>query len=322
MSFSRDGGRLKTRVSNTFAAEIFMNKPKRIPLVIYFLLTYLISWAFMIPAFILAEKSGYALPSSATIGNLIKSGFEDGQHLWLSFLGTLSSYGPLLAALILSASEGRESLKEWWKRISKWHISRLGYRDLLILLLAIFAPLFVIGLVVGPIPTLDGLTASLLIFLPYTLYELLTSGMEEPGWRGYALPRLQERYSAKKSSIILGLIWGIWHWPAFIPVFINILNEPGATIAIAFAMTTVQVLVYTFSSILAASFIHTWLYNRTQGAFINILLHGGSNAIAGFILAVVPNPILGLVYGLVRWVVAIVIIRFFWNERLNNDSPD
>ena len=290
-----------------------MTNKKRFPIIIYFTLACAISWAFMVPAFILAEKYGYALPTAATFGELMKTGFEDSRHIWLSFIGTLSSYGPLVAAFIMSVLEGGGSQKAWWKRISNWRIEGHGYRDLLVLLLAIFLPLTLVGLALGPFPTLDLLVAPLGIFLLYMFYELLTSGMEEPGWRGYALPRLQERYTAKKSSLILGLVWGIWHWPAFIPVYLNVLRDSGV-LAQALITSLVQVLVYTVGSILAASFIHTWLYNRSQNAFMNILLHGGSNAIGGYILAVIPNPTLGMAYGVVRWVVAIILVRHFWKE--------
>jgi len=288
-----------------------MAQQKRSPLTIYFILACAISWAFMIPAITLAAKDGYALPTAAEIGDLAQTGFKDGRHIWLSLLGTLSSYGPLAAAFILVALEGRSSLPTWWQRVSHWRAGRQSYRDLLVLFAVIFLPLFVASLVLGPDPEASTAAIPLVVFLPYLLYELLTSGLEEPGWRGFALPRLQERYSPKKSSLILGLVWGIWHWPAFIPVYLNQLNA-GSTAMAALSTATVQVLIYTFFNILAATFIHTWLYNRTKSAFLNILLHGGSNAIGGYILAATPNAALGMVYGVVRWVVAIMLIQRYW----------
>jgi len=289
-----------------------MNSQKRHPIWIYFMLAYAISWAFMVPAFIIAEQRGYILPTALTIGELMKTGFKDSLHIWLTIFGTLSSYGPMIAAVIMCAMEG--GLSEWWKRVTNWRVGGRGYRDLFLLILSVFMPLILIGLVLGPFPTLGLLAAPLTFILPYALYELLTSGMEEPGWRGYALPRLQERYNAKKSGFILGLIWGLWHWPAFIPVYFSLLNEPGTPAIAAFIQAAIQCLIYIFSSILAASFIESWLYNRTQSAFMNILHHGGANAIGGYLLAVIPNPMMGLVYGVIRWVVAIVLMRLFWKE--------
>jgi uncharacterized protein len=267
----------------------------------------------MVPAFIIAEQHGYILPSSATFGELLKSGFQDQLHIMLTVIGTLSSYGPLIAALILAAMEGE--LRVWWQRVTRWRVGAGGYRDLLLVFLAVFTPLILLGIALGPLPAAGSLATPLAFFMVYTLYELLSSGMEEPGWRGYALPRLQERYNASKSSLIVGLVWGVWHWPAFIPLYFNLLRTPGTPVIAAIIQTAMQALIYIFASILAAAFIETWLFNRTQSALINLIHHGGSNAVGGVMMALIPNPGLGMLYGIVRWVVAIALLRFFWQEK-------
>ena len=283
---------------------------KRHPLVIFFILACVISWAFMVPAFIIGEQRGYLLPSSTTFGALTKSGFQDQSHTLLAIFASLSSYGPLIAAVIMAGLEG--TLRDWWTRVTNWRVGGRGYRDLLLLILVIFLPFLAVGLFLGPIPSRGLLSAPLGFFLPYLLYELLTSGMEEPGWRGYALPRLQERYSAKKSALIVGLVWGLWHWPAFIPLYFNILKQPGASAPAAVIQAAIQALAYIFTTILAASFIQTWLFNRTKSAFPNLLLHGGSNAIGGYCLTILTSPAMGMVYAVIRWIVAIVLMVFFW----------
>jgi membrane protease YdiL (CAAX protease family) len=276
---------------------------------VYFILACAISWAFMVPAFVISEQRGYVLPTPSTISEFTKTGFQDSLHILLYVIGVLSTFGPMLAAIILAGMEGR--LGEWWKRTTNWHMSGRGYRDLLVMFLAIFLPLILVGLLLGSTPTLGLLAIS--AALPYLLLELL-SGFEEPGWRGYALPKLQEKFSAKKSSLILGLVWGLWHWPAFIPLYFKTLAEPGTPVIAAFITAAISAVMYALSSILAAAFIHSWLYNRTGSAVSNFLLHGGSNAIGGTILVILPNPALGMVYGFVRWIVAIVLMRFFWKE--------
>jgi membrane protease YdiL (CAAX protease family) len=87
--------------------------------------------------------------------------------------------------------------------------------------------------------------------LPYAGTFLLTlfflGAQEEPGWRGFALPRLQERFSPVKATLVLGLIWGVWHVPLYGPV--------GFVVPMVLA------------------FFYTWVYNRTGSTLMPILLH-------------------------------------------------
>ena len=95
----------------------------------------------------------------------------------------------------------------------------------------------------------------------FFVYILLVGGGvdEELGWRGYALPRLQQRYGALVASVILGLFWAGWHIPAWF--------TPGSgQDAISFPVFVVNVT--------AAAIILTWLYNSTGGSLpIVILAH-------------------------------------------------
>jgi membrane protease YdiL (CAAX protease family) len=60
----------------------------------------------------------------------------------------------------------------------------------------------------------------------------LTGLAEEPGWRGFALPRLQARYGPLLGSLLLGLFWSLWHLP-------NLLFQPGGlSIFMLFIMAT------------------------------------------------------------------------------------
>jgi membrane protease YdiL (CAAX protease family) len=78
------------------------------------------------------------------------------------------------------------------------------------------------------------------------LVVTIGGGFEEPGWRGFALPRLQLRHSPIRATLILGLVWGIWHIPLYGLGFVG---------PICFV------------------FFYTWLYNRTGSILLCILLH-------------------------------------------------
>ncbi|OQB00827.1 MAG: CAAX amino terminal protease self- immunity [Chloroflexi bacterium ADurb.Bin222] len=282
---------------------------KKRPLWVYFVLACAITWALMVPAMIIATQKGYALPSPVTFGGLIESGFANGQHVALSLMLALA-HGPLIGAIVVAAAEG--SLREWWQRVTRWRAGAQGYRDLALLLVALYVPVVLIGLATGIFPAAEARVVPLIYLAPFFLYEVLTSGMEEPGWRGYALPKLLTRFNAKKASLILGLVWGLWHWPVFIENYIIAANDPTTPLVADVIGTAVQCLGYIGLSILPMAFIHTWLYNRTQSAFLSLLLHATANVLSSYTLA--TQPMVGTIGGVMRWVVAIVLLRFFWTE--------
>ena len=94
---------------------------------------------------------------------------------------------------------------------------------------------------------------------------------EEPGWRGFALPRLQSRYGALWGSLLLGLLWGGWHLPDFLTAAQG--GGPGTGLA-AFLVNfpTFMLLVLSLAILL------TWIYNHTGGSiFISTLAHASVN---------------------------------------------
>jgi membrane protease YdiL (CAAX protease family) len=84
------------------------------------------------------------------------------------------------------------------------------------------------------------------------LTATLFGGLEEPGWRGYALPRLQDRHTPFVATMLLGLAWGVWHVPLYGPA--------GFVVPLVLA------------------FFYTWLFNRTGSVLLCVLLHGGFTA--------------------------------------------
>ena len=119
-------------------------------------------------------------------------------------------------------------------------------------------------------------------YLPNLLtFNLITALGEEPGWRGFALPRLQQQYGALLGSLILSTLHSAWHLPGFfIPALgLGALTIPGF---VTFALSGIP-----------ATIFYTWIYNNTSGSLLMmILLHSASGAAQSFLsqlIPVVPN---------------------------------
>ncbi len=114
---------------------------------------------------------------------------------------------------------------------------------------------------------------------------------EEFGWRGYLMPALSVRLKWRIASLVVGILWGLWHIPLFF--------LPGT------AQSQMSIDVFLLN-ILASSVIFGWLYERTQGSVLPaLILHTSLNAWAG-ILRIVPTPGADRPYLLVTALLAVV----------------
>ncbi len=133
----------------------------------------------------------------------------------------LGAFMPLIVASVLLAREGGGS--------SVWAFIRKGFdfrvksiwigAGLLLPLLAIMIPYYLttgLGIQVLPATLLpdDLPVPAIVAAVPYFLFIfLLGGGQEEFGWRGYAQEPLQEKYGVTGASLIIGVVWGVWHLP-------------------------------------------------------------------------------------------------------------
>jgi len=97
-----------------------------------------------------------------------------------------------------------------------------------------------------------------------------TSIVEELGWRGFALPRLQQKYGPLIGTLILGVLWAIWYIPSW---FLTSRGVQGNNLI----ETGVPFIQYA-GSVLGSAFIYTWLFNRSNGSLLlSILFHSSLN---------------------------------------------
>lgn len=213
----------------------------RKPLVVYFTLAYLISWSIWFPLY--SPALGIAdLPT-------------------LPFHHGIGSLGPLIASFITTGIfEGSEGVKSLARRMIK--ARPLVYVAVALLspfLLAFMASLINYGIDQDPIK-LSGLFSAKEFpestFVGFLLYNLFFFGFgEETGWRGYALPRLQNKTNAFTASIVLTIFWAIWHWPLFLYRSGFMAMEISGTLGWLFSLLTGSVLL-------------TWLYNSSKASIL------------------------------------------------------
>lgn len=173
--------------------------------------------------------------------------------------------GPIFAAFVVTAvAEGRPGLRRWAGRLVRFRVPWPWY-----VLTIISVP---VALGVATLPFSGGAVrmppvAVLVAFVPGLVLQMVTTGLaEEPGWRDFALPRLQPRYGALRGNLILGPLWGAWHLPLFFSEWGGRPDVPWY-VPVEFVLTT-----------FAFSLVMTWVFNRTgQSLPLAMLLHTSVN---------------------------------------------
>ena len=199
----------------------------------------------------------------------------------------LGQWGPGLAAVLVAAfARGRPGLKELFGRLTYRRGSARWFLAAALLWTAItLATTLWQARATNQALSFHWNPWSRIFSLLISALPLLFWGCEEIGWRGFALPRLLDRWNALIASVILGLVWGAWHLPMFIwnikglntgmPFYTYVVF----TVSISVVMT--WLLNHTQGSVLLAIFFHFWIndYGRFQNAVLPIEDPGGSAAV-------------------------------------------
>lgn len=254
---------------------------RRHPLIAFFTLAYLGSWIVWLP--MLLAGNNLFLESAA---------ISPGLKFLLTVLAPFA--GPTLAAFVVTAAlEGSAGVRALLGRYVQWRFGPIWY------LVALAGPPLVLILAVAGVygkvalPPLgeQGMEIGV-AYLVTLVVNLLIGGIlgEEPGWRGFALPRLQARYGALTGSVVLGVFWSLWHLPLIL--------TPGGT------TWTGSIALYIVLGV-ALTIIHTWVFNGSRASLLAVLLlHATINTSTRMILPNVPglsreagNLLLVVVYG-------------------------
>ena len=180
-------------------------------------------------------------------------------------------FGPSIAGVIIIAmTSGKEGLRDLGQRALRWRVGLRWWAVALfftglILLFSIAINTLFLG---GDTPSFAFLRQEWYLIPVVFLITMLGGPLgEEFGWRGFALPNLQHRWGAMVASIIIGIVWALWHLPLFF--------QPDSI----HAQIGLELLpVYVIGEIVLATII-TWVYNKTGSSLLvgGIILHNADN---------------------------------------------
>jgi membrane protease YdiL (CAAX protease family) len=183
-----------------------------------------------------------------------------------AFPNPIASFGPFLAAIVvLALAEGKAGLLGLFRRMVRWRVSPGWYVVALLLPAVLAAAATVLNVMLGAerpsAVELSGWTGLFATFAILLLIPGFGGAWEEPGWRGYALPRLQSGRSALVASLILGALIAGWHLPL---------------------MVAGQVAYSDIVLIFAGTIVFNWVFNNARGSVLIIMvMHAANNTISG-----------------------------------------
>ena len=221
---------------------------------------------------------------------------NEGRSARLSTVAMSAMAGLIPAVVVASAFSGVPGIRRHLATIRR----PTGHAGYYALAISLFAAIWLIGVAVtrelgSPVQprTLPPAAASIGVVGAVVLrffYNVMPNALsEEVGWRGFALPRLQDRYSPLAASLVLWVFWAIWHGPAYL----------GGFVAQSLEDTLVE-----WVLVLPVAIVFTWFYNRTKGSLLVVaLLHPAMNTATQFL----PVTLAGL--GLLLAFVAFAIVR-------------
>jgi len=244
-------------------ATIFV---KKYPLIAYFLLAYGLTWIVQIPAAIFPG--------------------------WPELLTFLGSFGPVVAAfIVVGLIAGKDGVQQLISPIKKWRVGVQWYLIVLVgptLMMASSIYLYQLlgkgsGMPVS-ISMASQVGEHFLALWVIFIYQVVIVWGEEIGWRGFALPNLQIRFHPILASVILGVLWGLWHLPWF---WIEGSAQQSMSVQF-FVLATV-----------GYSILYTWIYNGTRGSLLMMcLLHAANNTTVSYTMLffkpIIEEPVFSL----------------------------
>jgi len=265
-----------------------MNKVKH-PLLMYFLLVFIIAWGALIIVVGPEGLNGEAAPETWQL---------------LPVFGAML-LGPAGAGLLLTfLTRGKRGLQDLWKKQRKYRVDLCWYCIALfttpLLLLIILVPLSIYSNKFVPsLFATDNIGEVVVLGLIFGIFAGL---FEEIGWTGFALKRLRKRYSLLLSGLILGFIWGAWHGMA---------DYWGAHADFT-TLWLPRIVLWTLA-LTAYRMLMTWVHENTESLLLAQLMHASFTGSQGLLvpeLSRYDHFIWYSIFTLVLWLIVLILIIY------------
>jgi CAAX protease family protein len=229
-----------------------------------------------------------------------------------AILNVVATAGPTLAAVILALVLGGGELR----RLLGGFALRLAAARWVAI--ALVLPLVMVGVAIAISilafsTSAPVITTAVLGTLVVEFVRVLFLGgplEEELGWRGFLLPRLQAARSAWSASLLLGLIWGLWHIPLY---FVSGTGQSEIAVSTGVVFAITAFVIWT----IGLSILFTWLFNETGGSLIVVILFHASVNLAAFVPSAVGSTgAASFLYPVATWVVALIVVSRVGREHL------
>jgi len=235
------------------------------PLVAFFVLAFIGGWLVLLPTVLFESGLGLIpidIPAPAVM---------------LSFIPAAMA-GPALGAFVVTRMvEGKQGTRQLLRRrILRW---RVGVQWYLIAVFGVPLVYFVAAsLVLGAAPLEALIEQWPFLFTSYlpkvVMVFLIVSLWEEIGWMGFALPRLQDRYGPLLASTVLGVLWALWHLPAYF----NSTQVVADKVGLGELGRLLYLLPLLMLLAILTRIVMTWLFNVTMGSVVIVtLFHAAFN---------------------------------------------
>jgi uncharacterized protein len=241
----------------------------RHPLVFYFLIAFSFSWLMFLPAVLTYYEILNLSPSMVGV------------------LGIAGLLGPVLSGFIMTAAtEGGPGIRRLLGRVVLWRVGLVWY---LFTLVGLPLVMVLATIIVRPGALESFQTLAPLSVLPYLgafVFMVLIGGplFEEPGWSGFALPRLQQLHGPLAGGLILGSFWALWHLPGFLTPSQDITDIPPRGTVLDFVVFAL--------ALIGLRLVMVWVFNNTRGSVLMaVLVHASWNTFySAALIRLFPAP--------------------------------